>query len=90
MVNEVNAVSEELDKHKGFEIVLLSEEAQEGNNRETKYDFKMFPKLLSSSLFTLNFRSSQVVTFLLLSLLSIYPTTKSCPSKLDFENSTFA
>ena len=36
MVNEVNAVSEELDKHKGFEIVLLSEEAQEGNNRETK------------------------------------------------------
>ncbi|XP_033626333.1 kinesin-like protein KIF28P isoform X2 [Asterias rubens] len=41
MVNEVNAVSEELDKHKGFEIVLLSEEAQEGNNRETKVMVKM-------------------------------------------------
>ncbi|XP_038077973.1 kinesin-like protein KIF28P isoform X3 [Patiria miniata] len=41
MVNEVNAVSEELDKHKGFEIVLLSEEAQEGTNRETKVMVKM-------------------------------------------------
>ncbi|XP_022096097.1 kinesin-like protein KIF28P isoform X3 [Acanthaster planci] len=41
MVNEVNAVSEELDKHKSFEIVLLSEEAQEGTNRETKVMVKM-------------------------------------------------
>ena len=36
MINEVNAVSEELNKHKAFEIVLISGAAQEGNNKETK------------------------------------------------------
>ena len=36
MINEVNAVSEELNKHKAFEIVLISGAAQEGSNKETK------------------------------------------------------
>lgn len=30
MVSEVNAVSEELDKHRTFEVVLVSAAAQEG------------------------------------------------------------
>ncbi|XP_071824596.1 kinesin-like protein KIF28 isoform X3 [Apostichopus japonicus] len=41
MVNEVNGVSEELNKHKNFEIVLISGAAQEGNNKETKVTVKM-------------------------------------------------
>ncbi|KAJ8041556.1 Kinesin-like protein KIF28P [Holothuria leucospilota] len=41
MVNEVNAVSEELNKHKNFEIILISGAAQEGNNKETKVVVKM-------------------------------------------------
>lgn len=36
MVSEVNGVSEELNKHKNFEIILISGAAQEGNNKETK------------------------------------------------------
>ncbi|XP_072169328.1 kinesin-like protein KIF28P [Diadema setosum] len=41
MINEVNAVSEELNKHKNFEIVLISGAAQEGPNKETKVVVKM-------------------------------------------------
>ena len=33
MVSEVNAVSEELNKHKSFEVVLISAAAQEGSGR---------------------------------------------------------
>ena len=32
MVSEVNAVSEELNKHKSFEVVLISAAAQEGGD----------------------------------------------------------
>ena len=32
MVSEVNAVSEELNKHKNFEVVLISAAAQEGGD----------------------------------------------------------
>ncbi|XP_033755330.1 kinesin-like protein KIF28P isoform X3 [Pecten maximus] len=42
MVSEVNAVSEELDKRKSFEVVLISAAAQEGvdvsSNNGTRYD----------------------------------------------------
>ncbi|XP_030831067.1 kinesin-like protein KIF28P isoform X3 [Strongylocentrotus purpuratus] len=41
MVNEVNAVNEELNKHKNFEIVLISGAAQDGPNKETKVMVKM-------------------------------------------------
>nr|XP_054748335.1 kinesin-like protein KIF28 isoform X2 [Lytechinus pictus] len=41
MVNEVNAVSEELNKHKNFEIILISGAAQDGPNKETKVTVKM-------------------------------------------------
>lgn len=40
MVSEVNAVSEELNKHKAFEVVLISAAAQEGGEiggANTKY-----------------------------------------------------
>lgn len=40
MVSEANAVSEELDKHKSFEVVLISAAAQEGghgSDKGTKY-----------------------------------------------------
>jgi hypothetical protein len=40
MVSEVNAVSEELDKHKSFEVVLIATAATEGtdlaHNQTTK------------------------------------------------------
>jgi hypothetical protein len=40
MVSEVNAVSEELDKHKSFEVVLIATAATEGtdlaHNQSTK------------------------------------------------------
>lgn len=48
MINEVNAVSEELNKHKAFEIVLISGAAQEGTNKETKVMVKM-KNLLNSN-----------------------------------------
>lgn len=45
MVSEVNAVSEELDKHKSFEVVLIASAATEGtdltNNQGTKVMVKM-------------------------------------------------
>ncbi|XP_077982390.1 kinesin-like protein KIF28 isoform X2 [Glandiceps talaboti] len=41
MVSEANAVSEELNKHKSFEVVLLSGAAQEGSGKETKVMVKM-------------------------------------------------
>ncbi|XP_071958666.1 kinesin-like protein KIF28 [Antedon mediterranea] len=41
MVNEVNAVSEELNKHRSFEIVLISGAAQEGKDKETEVMVKM-------------------------------------------------
>jgi deoxycytidylate deaminase len=34
MVSEVNAVSEELNKHKSFEVVLISAAAQEGSGKQ--------------------------------------------------------
>ena len=40
MVSETNAVSEELDKHRTFEVVLISAAAQEGystGDKTTKY-----------------------------------------------------
>ena len=33
MVSEVNAISEELNKHKSFEVVLISAAAQEGSGK---------------------------------------------------------
>ena len=49
MINEVNAVSEELNKHKAFEIVLISGAAQEGTNKETRY---VHPRVPGSNLGT--------------------------------------
>nr|XP_006814113.1 PREDICTED: kinesin-like protein KIF28P-like [Saccoglossus kowalevskii] len=40
LVSEANAISEELNKHKGFEVVLISAAAQEGG-KETKVMVKM-------------------------------------------------
>jgi len=41
LVSEVNAVSEELDKQKTFEIILVSSAAQEAGGKETKVLVKM-------------------------------------------------
>eukprot|EP00112_Aurelia_sp_Birch-Aquarium-sp1_P014219 Seg3055.2 transcript_id=Seg3055.2/GoldUCD/mRNA.D3Y31 product="Kinesin-like protein KIF28P" protein_id=Seg3055.2/GoldUCD/D3Y31 len=41
LVSEVNAISEELDKQKTFEIVLISSAAQEAGGKETKVIVKM-------------------------------------------------
>jgi len=49
MVSEVNAISEELNKHKNFEVILISGVAQgEGGNAETKVMVRM-KNLLNSN-----------------------------------------
>ncbi|XP_070576240.1 kinesin-like protein KIF28 isoform X2 [Ptychodera flava] len=41
LVTEANAMSEELNKHKSFEVILISGAAQEGAGKETKVMVKM-------------------------------------------------
>lgn len=50
MVSEVNAVSEELNKQKSFEVVLISAAAQEGGDitqsHASKYVYQLYIILL--------------------------------------------
>ncbi|XP_076448715.1 kinesin-like protein KIF28 isoform X2 [Babylonia areolata] len=45
MVSEVNAISEELDKHKSFEVVLISAAAQEGEGLGKAHDTQVMVKM---------------------------------------------
>ena len=53
MVTEVNAVSEELNKHRTFEVILISSSAQEdvyGEKKATRFVFVVMPEVMGRAL----------------------------------------